>query len=86
MADTVILSPRMVKIKHKVANTVKEMEYLDWLAVRHNWRNWEQVGEPYSQSLKPAEPPVTIAEKVPEETPQQEMAKDSTKEKDKKEK
>lgn len=84
MTDTVILPPLMVKIKHKVANTVKEMDYKEWLAVRHNWRNWEQVGAPYSQSLKPAEPPVAIAEKVPEELPQQEPAQEPTKPKDKK--
>lgn len=62
-ADVVMLSTK-VQIQHKTTNTLKEVDFSYWQEVKHNWKNWKQVGEPYSPGASPTAPAVAVAKKV----------------------
>lgn len=62
-ADVVMLSTK-VQIQHKTTNTLKEVDFSYWQEVKHNWKSWKQVGEPYSPGASPTAPAVAVAKKV----------------------
>ena len=64
MAVDVVILRIKVQIQHKVTNTLKEVDFSYWQDVKHNWKSWKQVGEPYVPGLAPTTPAVAVAKKV----------------------